>query len=261
MKLKLFASAAIAAAMIAAPAFADDMAGQVDVSYGFHGWDYSNGGSNYDNTDLTLGGAFTNTFSNGVVMQIDGQGDLYNWDNSSGDDSLGYVAAHFAQRNDNYAIGAFAGLENYYGDGGIMVGLEGQAYMPELTFTGSVSYIHFNDSNDYDVWGANIGARYFINDNFALDAGLGWASWDTSFTDYDGWNGTLGAEYKFDGSPASVFATYRRDAIDYTFNDYTVDSFTFGVRLTLGSDTLRARTNDGASFGGARAAHDNMVRW
>lgn len=260
MKIALFASAALAAALIAAPASAE-MAGQVDASYALHNWNYD-AGYDYNNSNIALGGAFVTELSPGVIIQVDGQGDLYRWDNSSGDDSFGYAAVHVAQRTDQYSIGVFAGLENYYGDGGPIVGLEGQAIMSDVTFNADVGYAHFRSYNDYTLWDANLGATFFVSDNFAINGALGWESWN-SYYDYDGWNGTIGAEYKFDGSPASIFASYRRDDIDRqsSTNDYTVDAFTFGVRLAFGSETLRTRINSGASFTGAQSLNDAMMRW
>ncbi|MBX7250263.1 MAG: hypothetical protein K1X35_14615 [Caulobacteraceae bacterium] len=260
MKRYLLAATAVAAAIIAAPASAETV-GQADLSYGFHNWD-NNPGGDWNNHDIALGGAFTTDLGGGYNIQVDGQANSYRWDGSNSDDSMGQASVHVFTRNDQYAIGAFAGLADYYGDSGLMVGLEGQAYMTDVTFNASVGYVNFDDFNDYSQWNAQLGLRYFFNDNFAIDGSLGWVDWDTKFTDYDGWNGTIGGEYKFDGSPASVFINYRHDAIDRSSgSEYNVDAFTLGVRLTLGSDNLRARTNSGASMTGGQVAADNFLRW
>ena len=59
-----------------------------------------------------------------------------------------------------------------------------------------------------------------------------------------------------------MFINYRHDAIDRSSgSEYNVDAFTLGVRLTLGSDNLRARTNSGASMTGGQVAADNFLRW
>lgn len=250
MKSVLFATAAAVAALVASPALAGDSSGYVDLSYAQTDWDWGSGSD--DLANVSFGGAFVTGLSADWNVQFEGRNNSVRWNDDADDDTVGYVAAHAFKRTDRYSAGVFAGQANYYGTNGYMAGVEGQMFMDKAVLSGSLGYVGFNDWTDYSALGAQAGAKFFINDDFALNAGLGYATWDDWSDDTQTWNVSLGAEYKFSGSPASVFGEVRRDDVDYGGgSESEVDTYMVGLRWNFGSGSLKARETTGASMQGA----------
>ncbi|MBC6980893.1 hypothetical protein [Caulobacter sp. 17J80-11] len=261
MKVTLLATAAAAVLFAAAPALAGEVVGHVDAGYSLQSWDFEDGDS-ADNTDLSLGGGFATAFGNGLVLQGDGQMNRYTWDGDEESSSFGYAAVHLATRNDQYAFGAFAGELGYYNNSGLMGGVEGQVFLERATLSGSLGYAQVDDwFADVKGWSAQAGAKYFVNDNFSVDAAVGYGDWD-AWSEFNNWNASVTGEYKFAGSPASVYAGYRHDENSYEDDDgIAIDTFTIGLRLAFGAATLRDRDRHGASLDGAKAMADNFVHY
>jgi hypothetical protein len=256
--------AALAAAAFAAPASAA-VSGYIEGSYEHNSVDFNNSGSE-DNNTFALGGAVVDSFSNGWNVQADGQTNDVSWQNSSADDAQGYTAVHAFMRNDDYALGGFVGLASIYDYSVRMLGVEGQMYLPDVTLGAALNYAETDTGYYGNVtsWGAGGEVNYFVNDNLALTGKAAYTSFDLgnyycecNDNSADEWSVGIGGEFQMDKSPVSVFAAYTYTNLDgpssYGFDDNTIK---IGVRLNLGTTTLRDRTNKGASMDGAQGVYD-----
>ena len=135
---------------------------------------------------------------------------------------------------------------------GFNVGAEGAKYLDNVTLAGTVAYANIDDL-DVDAWGLGGEARYFVSDNFRLNAGLGWADAE----DENLWTASLGGEYQFASTPVSLYAGYAHTKFDEA--DIEVDRFTVGVRYNFGGQTLKGRDRSGASFGGASTVFGGLL--
>lgn len=236
MKLRMFATAAVvAAAAVAAPAFAQTV-GSVGVSAAhtevedFDGQTYAIDG----NVALKASENWTVTL-NGSAATFDG--DL-------GDDSAfsGGVAATYA--GSDWRVGPFIQGSDA-GDTTLWAGgVVGQKYLDNVTLSGAVTYGQIDDV-DADIWAINGDVRYFINDNFRINGGLGFAKIDANVADADMWTAGVGAEYQFASSPWSVFGGY--DHVEVSDLDVSADTFKIGARYSFGGD-LKARDRAGADL-------------
>ena len=152
--------------------------------------------------------------------------------------------AHLFTRNDAFALGGFAGVVNVDDTNAWVFGGEGQSYLPNVTLAGSLGWGQIDDI-DADLWGANGEARFFLNDNLRLDAGIGWLNIDTGFGDADAFSFGVGGEFQPAAMPVSVFASWvRSDQDDF---EITSDTLSIGVRFNF-HQSLRQRDRSGPSF-------------
>jgi hypothetical protein len=246
-KVILGAAAALA---IAAPAHA--ATGYIEANA--EATNHDNAASDF--TAFALGGAVTESFSNGWMVQGDAQTNDTSYDGASLDDAQSYAAVHAAFRNDQYSLGGFIGLNSIFDYSVRMLGAEGQWYFSNATLTGNLTYAQADDSVDTDSWGADIGGTYFVNDNFGINGNVGYTDFDSG-SSQDAWNIGVGAEYQLASSPVSLFADYNH-VDDDTFD---TDTFRIGARLNLGTGSLKERTNSGASLDGARQVFNSWRVW
>jgi hypothetical protein len=257
MKKTLFGAAAAIAIVAPFGVAHAEGSGHIDLAYTSSNLDYS-GGGNSDIDAWTFGGAMIVPMG-GWDLQIDASHENYNWDNSDYDNAATNVTAHAIMRNDQYAIGGYAGFGGIYSQTLYMVGAEGQMYFGNMTLGGAVSYGDTSDGYDYTAWDARINGAYFVNPNFELNATVSWTNWD----DYDdtatGYG--VGARYRFDGSRFSVSGNYLRENWDYGTSDADADVFKVGVSYAFGSDSLQDENQHGASFDAASRFVDVWTRW
>ncbi|MBC6980617.1 outer membrane beta-barrel protein [Caulobacter sp. 17J80-11] len=235
MKNVLFASAALAAVAFAAPAFAQDTSG-------YFGAGYTRTGSDVETYDLNASVAFKPTDQIGVQLDA-GYTSLQIDDEFSSENAFG-AGAHVFTRNDQWAVGGFAAVSNSDSVSTYNLGVEGAKYFDNLTVAGTIAY-GSSDDLDADAWGVGGEVRYFLTDNFRLNAGLGYAD-----ADYDKvWSAGLGGEYQLSSKPFSVYAGYTH----YQFDDADIDEdkLSIGMRVSFGGQTLKGRDRSGASFTGA----------
>lgn len=222
MKAKLFASAALALSVLAAPAFAEG--GYI--------------GANWSNIDVDGAGSADGW---GLEGAFAGSNVQFDADYANVDDSDAYGATiHLFKRDETHAFGGFLGLtDSDASDSTVSVGVEGHKYMDAVTLVGGLGYV---SGDDDDAWGASVGARMFATDNFRFDLGVGYLSGD----DDDGWNFGVGAEARLGSSPVSLTARYDRT----DFGAVEADTIMLGVRFNFGDESLKGRDRNGASFTG-----------
>lgn len=158
--------------------------------------------------------------------------------------------AHLFTNNSNYLLGAFGGITFTDGDRTWNTGVEGQYYLSNVTLAAAVSYAK-SDDFDVNALGVNGEARYFINDNFRLEAGAGWFNAEAGGGEDDVLVGSLGGEFQFSSVPVSVGLGYSHLETDET--DLSSDTISATLRYNFGS-SLRERDRSGAALAGLSGA-------
>lgn len=236
MKTILLASAA-AAALIAAPAFAQE-------SVGSAGLGYTHTDSEGFKTDgATLDGVAAMKVAPEWTVTVNGS--VAYADSDFGDDTVGSAAAHLTKTfGSDLRAGAFAGVSDIGGENYFSVGGEVQKYLLSTTLTGLVSY---TDLDGADAWTFGGDAAYYVNPSLRLNAGVSYNNIDTDVAGkVDAWAYGVGAEYQLDNSPFSLFGSWQRVSL----NDVDVDSdnFVVGARYNFGG-TLQSLDRAGANLG------------
>jgi hypothetical protein len=238
MKTILLATAA--AALFAAPAFAQDAIGSVGVTYSNPSIEVA--GDDVDADVWTVDGSvalpaqdWTVTL-NGAIDYTKAFGE---------EDVTGAAAAHLTKMwSSDVRAGAFVAA-NGIGSGNEpiwTVGAEAQKYLSNATLTGQVAYTTA-DNVDADIWTVGGDAAFYVMPNLRLNAGVSYNNVDANLGDVDAWTYGVGGEYEFTGTPFSVAAGYTRADIE----SIDVDTWSLGVRYSFGGG-LQARDRAGAGL-------------
>ena len=211
MKLRMFATAAVAVVALSTPAFAFD-----------------------GSVALKASEAWT------VTLQCVGA----TTDSDLGDDESFSAGAALTYAGADWRVGPAVSYADLGSEGLWTVSGVAQKYFDTVTLSGAVSYGNIDDI-DADIWSVGGEARFFVSDNFRIDAGLAYASADVAGVDIDGWNLGLDGEYQFAGTPWSLTGGYSHATVDDV--DLDADTFTVGFRYSFGGD-LKARDRSGADL-------------
>jgi len=240
MKTQLFAAAAVLALAVSAPAFAQNI-GSVGAAVNYTDVDTSIAGGNgtsvkVDGNVAIPTGAWTVTVNGAVSVN----------DTDLSDETVASTAVHLTTKvGDTVRVGGFAALSRPSNDTLWAVGAEASKYFSNVTLNGLVAYGQSNDLNA-DLYAARGEARYFVSDDFRLDAGAGYTKLDGGTNDVDVWDVNLGGEYKFANSGWSTFGKYAHTESEDLF-DLKSDAVKIGVRYTFGG-SLKARDAAGADL-------------
>jgi hypothetical protein len=241
MKLRMFASAAIVAAALSTPAFAQDATGSIGLSASQVEVEVA--GLEGDGQAYALDGSVAFKASEAWTVTLQGSGATT--DSDLGDDETFSAGAALTWTGSDWRVGPAVSYSDLGSEGLWTVSGVAQKYFDTVTLAGAVSYGNIDDV-DADLWSVGGEARFFVSDNFRIDAGLAYASADVAGTDVDGWGLGLDGEYQFAGTPWSLTGGYSHAKIDDA--DLDVDTFTIGVRYSFGGD-LKARDRSGADLG------------
>jgi hypothetical protein len=234
MRNWIIAAAALVA--VVAPGVAAAQTGYVGAVYG--NVDPDGAG---DEDFYGLEGAVAFSGSGSIVFEVDAS--IFDADDT--DTSYG-LTGHVLMRNDSHAVGGFIGLSDanetaWYG------GVEANKYFDNFTVAGALFYGQSETAvlnDDVEGYGLNVEGRYFVQDNFRVDANIGYASIDVdNVGDDDVMVYGVGAEYQLAEFPVSFRAGY--STADSDFGD--ADVWSIGVRYNWGGQTLRDRDRSGAS--------------
>lgn len=241
MKTQLFAAAAVLALAVSAPAFAQNI-GSVGAAVNYT--DLKTDGFDADGTSVKVDGnvaiptgAWTVTLNGNVSVN----------DNDLSDETVASTAAHLTTKiGDTVRVGGFAALSRPSNDTLWAVGAEASKYFDKVTLNGLVAYGQSNDL-DADLYAVRGEARYFVSDDFRLDAGAGYSKLDgDASNEADIWDINVGGEYKFATTGWSTFGKYTHTESD-DLADLKSDAVKVGFRYTFGG-SLKARDNAGADL-------------
>ncbi|MES2035572.1 MAG: hypothetical protein V4466_15485 [Pseudomonadota bacterium] len=239
MKLRLFATAAIAAAAISAPAFAQSVG---SVGLGAAHTEIDAGGFEADGQTYSIDGNVAFKASPNWTITLNGLAGTT--DGDLGDDSAFAAGAAATFAGADWRVGPTVSYSDA-GDSSLWtVGGVAQKYLGDVTLSGAVNYGNIDDV-DADIWTVGGEVRYFVSDNFRLNGGLTWATVDAGGVDADGWALGLGGEYQFASTPWSITGGYTHAVVDDA--DLDSDTFAIGVRYSFGGD-LKARDRSGADL-------------
>ncbi len=238
MKSLLLATAAVAT-FAAAPAFAQDAAGSVGVSY-------------TDTTiDTPLGDADLETWSLDGVAAMPAFGDwtvtlaadVENTEFLGSDDTSGAGSIGLSRMfGSDVRLGGFVTASDAGDDTAWTGGFRAQKYLANATLTGAVAYTDFDGA---EIWTVGGDAAFYVTPSLRLNAGVTYDTVDDA--DVDAWTYGVGAEYDIGSSPFSVTAGYARS--DLGDLDLEVDSFNVGVRYSFGGNQ-QSRDRAGAGSSG-----------
>lgn len=238
MKKLLLGAAAVIA--VAAPSVASaDTNAIIGVDYNSIDFDVDT----FDSWGIN--GAFSHDFSNGWLLQA--EGDTSRIDVGIGDFSDSYGAIHVGTRNDTYALGGYVTFEEFFSLAGLGVGVEGQYYLNNFVIGGSLGYVEFDEISDLSVTSLQLDGAYFFTPNFSVNALFA----TSDFEDIDSTTFGIGAEYRVHG-PVSISAGWRNDDYDV----FDADTISIGLTVDLGTGTLHERQLQGPSLQGARNMND-----
>ncbi len=250
-KILLGAAAAFA---VAAPGIASaDTTGNVGLEYSNTNWD----DSEYDMT--RLGGQVSFDAMPGWAVTLDGATAVQTWDGNSSDNSQGYFAVHADTTGNTWDFGGWAGMLNYYGNGGYTIGGEARTNFGNISVGGSIGYGWFDSSSDYNAWDLNLHAAYFFTPNFAINAGAT-GTWFDYSGDYESTDLSVGAQYGF-GNGFEAYGGYLNSDWDSDYGSNEADVWNIGFRYHFNGGTLQDVTNDGASWNGVQLLSDAFTRW
>ncbi|WP_420480046.1 hypothetical protein [Brevundimonas sp. FT23028] len=241
----LFLATAAVAAFAAAPAFAQDAVGSVgigynNVKYDAFGSDYTAENGKLDVTAaIPVAGPFTLTLDGGFAYANNG---VVGADNSNIDGTIHGTA----MINDTVRVGGFVGGSEVGDDTLWAFGAETQAYINNLTLTGSVAYENANHT-DIDAWSVGGDVAYFVTPGLRVNGGLGWSTIDAGGSDIDAWSVNVGGEYQIKNSPISITANYGYGELEDV--DLSINTLTVGLRFSFGGGDLQTRSRSGADLG------------
>ena len=241
MKLRMFATAAVAAAALSTPALAQSATGSVGVNASQVEVEFA--GLEGDGQAYAIDGSVAFKASDAWTVTLQGAGATT--DGDLGDEETFTAGAALTYAGADWRVGPAVSYEDLGGEGLWTVSGVAQKYFDTVTLAGAVSYGNIDDV-DADLWSIGGEARFFVSDTFRIDAGLAYGSADVAGTDVDAWSLGLGGEYQFAGTPWSLTGGYAHAKVDDF--DLDADTFTVGVRYSFGGD-LKARDRSGADLG------------
>ncbi len=241
MKLRLFATAAVAAAALSAPALAQDATGSVGLSAATTNVEVA--GLEGDGQTYAIDGSVAFKASEAWTVTL--QGNLAAADGDLGDDSTYAFGGGLTYAGADWRVGPTVSYSDATGDDQWTVGAIAQKYFDGVTLATAINYADIDDINT-DVWSFGGELRYFVSDNFRVDGGVAWAVAKVPGSDINGWNIGVDAEYQFAGTPWSLTGGYSHASVEDA--DLDADTFSIGLRYSFGGD-LKARDRSGSDLG------------
>ncbi|MBO9711028.1 MAG: outer membrane beta-barrel protein [Caulobacter sp.] len=241
MKTQLFAAAAVLAVAVSAPAFAQNV-GSVGAAVNYS--DVKATGVDADGTSVKVDGSVAIPTGSWTVTV---NGNVSVNDNDLSDETVASTSAHLTtQIGDSWRVGGFAALSRPSNDTLWAVGGEASKYFDKVTLNGVAAYGHENDA-DADLWTVRGEARYFVTDDFRLDASAGYANIDAkNFKSADAWDVNVGGEYKFANTGWSTFGKYTHTE-SKDLAHLNAEAVKVGFRYTFGG-SLKTRDRSGADL-------------
>ena len=245
----LFLATAAVAALVAAPAFAQDSIGSVGL--GYNNVKYDAGAADFTAESGKIDANFAVPVTDAWTVTVDG-GFAYSYNGPEGADNSNIDGAlHASTLFNDVRVGGFVGGQSIDSETVWAFGAEAQAYLDQMTLTGSVGYETL-DGLDVDAWSVAADAAYFVTPALRVNGGLGWSTIDFGGSDnLDSWSANVGGEYQIASTPFSVVANYGYSELEDV--DLSINTLTVGFRYSFGGD-LQARSRAGADLGRTAAS-------
>lgn len=236
----LFLATTAVAALLAAPAFAQDAVGSVGASYVNSQADLGPFEAEGDGAlvDISVASPAFGEWTVTTAVQAS-----YS-DSQVDDEDVGLAGSvHLSRNFAGVRAGAFAAASDA-GDATLWTfGGQVQKYFDQATLSGVASY---GSTDDVDVWTVGGDVAYYPMANLRLNANLAYNSVEVEDFDVDALTYGAGAEYQFGDSPFTAFGTWDRASVDDF--DLDIDTFSIGMRYSFGG-SLQTRDRSGADLG------------
>jgi hypothetical protein len=154
------------------------------------------------------------------------------------------AAGHVWTKLNGAAIGVFGAVNFPTGATVYTLGLEGEAYLGNVTLGADADYNWVDGLGDGEFWSVSGWADFYFTPDFRLGGELAYLSGDVP----DTWSAALDAEYRFSGSPFSLWAEGKYTSIE-AGPDADIWAGLVGFRVFM----------DGA--GETLQGHDRQVPW
>ncbi len=241
--------------------------GEVSVGYVFMDQGSDTDSDNpSDTARYTFGAKVSVPLSDGITFQVDYIIDDDATSDSDNDGNVDQLGLHASWRNNTYLVGAFGAYGRARPEGssqgdenGLLFGIEGQYYTPNMTFYGQLGVFDGsgNDSEALDSGGfGRLGLRYFLDSNALISGNLLYGAGenrDDDEIDYYSWDVTY--RRRIAKTPISWFVGYNgnrfevNDQTDGTPDeDLTEHIVTVGLTFTFGPSSLKANDRRGATL-------------
>jgi hypothetical protein len=173
------------------------------------------------------------------------------YSNLDGDVDIWRVGGHLIWRSPEWLVGGYIGgawadASTADVDDWVVAG-EGQYHTGRMTLAATVAYSEMDTPTpiSFELWNVNGAIRYFVTDNFSLEANAAWLDTTVSpvgVSESGSYFG-LGAEYQFESCPVSIFAAYRHTDLGAVSPE--INAFGVGLRWNFGEGTLMQRDRSG----------------
>ena len=197
-------------------------------------------------------------------LELETGGSSLIFDGGSSYSAIG-VAGHLWGGTDNASVGVFGAVNFPTGLTIYTAGVEGEIYMGPVTLGAEADYNWADGGAPFgypDYWRARVWADLYATPDFRVGTEFGYSDFDTDAfgVDVAVWTATVDAEYRFSGTPFSVWAegNYQHFDVSYVGGGCCVIVAAGDGDLWSGMIGFRVFL-DGA--GTTLEAHDRLVPW
>lgn len=238
---RIFALPALITALATPIAATAGTPGFVDIR--LSNTDISASGASIDMDSITVGGSVVTPLTGNWHAQFDAEAsrDYVLGDNLS--DSA--LSSHVFYDGGDWAVGGLAGYRSFSTASSYVLGIEGQATLGTVVLEAGIGFGTTESASlDFATRAFDASATWYATpdlsvaarfDNYNINS-LG----DFIWNNYD-----LTAEYRFEGSPVSVFGGYAYTEYDTPLSYLEFDTWSLGVRYAFGDGSLQQRRAEG----------------
>jgi hypothetical protein len=218
---------------------------QLGLGYGETDFDFGRGGFSEDYWIFEGAGRANIDFGT-FNLEIETGGNSLIFDDGFSSSTIG-AAAHLWGRFNNAALGVF-GAANFPTSTSIYtLGVEGEVYFGAITLGADASYNWFDSFFDDEFWKVRGWADFYLTPDARIGGKLSYLSFNDF--DVDAWSATIDGEYRFSGTPFSLWAEGNYQSADLEFGDQETWSGLIGFRVFMDAP------------GTTLQGHDRSVPW
>ena len=253
----LFLATAAVAALMAAPAFAQDASDSVgSIGLAYNNAKFDAAGSDFTAENGSIDAAIAVPIVGAWTVTLDGTFAYNNASQAANEDNSNINGTiHGSTVFNDVRVGGFAGGQQFGDETLWSFGAEAQAYLDKMTLTGTVAY-ETVDGVDIDAWTVGGDVAYFVMPSLRVNGGLSWSTLDGGGDNIDTWGANVGGEYQIANSPISITANYGYSELEDF--DLSVNTLTVGFRYSFGGD-LQTRSRSGADLGRTAVGVSSLV--
>lgn len=179
-------------------------------------------------------------------LDIQGDVKVTRFEDDAGDGWVTSPTLHVYRRSPYGVLGGFVGVSHSGGATLYGGGIEGQANLSAATLYGTIGYGKVDDTVDSNLFAARLEGRYFVTENFRLNASIGYLRQSANGASSKAVVSGVGAEYQLGAIPASINVGYQH--ANASGSNVEGNTIRVGLRWALNGQTLAARDRVGPSL-------------